>query len=174
MQLSHYDTNFPKKAFPITILADNLKGPYNIGGLFRISEAFGVACIVFGGEVLEFGQAVKRSSRSTDKLVKFKVSHDLKTDLNRFKKYNHQIVGLEITSTSIPISQLKLTLEKPIALIIGNENFGISPDLLELCDTVCHITMFGLNSSMNVTQATGIALYEITNQLQNSIQNTKL
>ncbi|MEJ6791494.1 MAG: adenylyl-sulfate kinase, partial [Lacinutrix sp.] len=49
--------------------------------------------------------------------------------------------------------------------IIGDENFGISESILKQCDTTIHINMFGQNSSMNVVQATNIALYEITKQL---------
>ena len=49
-----------------------------------------------------------------------------------------------------------------MVLIVGNENFGIDKDLLEWSDQKVHINMFGINSSMNVAQATGIALFEIT------------
>ncbi|HCY81920.1 MAG TPA: RNA methyltransferase, partial [Xanthomarina gelatinilytica] len=45
------------------------------------------------------------------------------------------------------------------------ENFGISETVLTLSDAIIHINMFGQNSSMNVVQATSIALYEITKQV---------
>ena len=50
-------------------------------------------------------------------------------------------------------------------MIVGDENFGISEAVLKVSDTIIHINMFGQNSSMNVVQATTIALYEITKQL---------
>ena len=52
-----------------------------------------------------------------------------------------------------------------MVLVIGDENFGISESILKQSDAVIHIDMFGHNSSMNVVQATNIALYEITKQL---------
>ena len=52
-----------------------------------------------------------------------------------------------------------------MGLILGDENFGVSEFVLEQCDAVVHINMYGNNSSMNVAQATSIALYEFTKQL---------
>ena len=49
--------------------------------------------------------------------------------------------------------------------MVGDENFGVSDDVLKLSDVVIHIDMFGQNSSMNAVQAANIALYEITKQL---------
>ena len=53
----------------------------------------------------------------------------------------------------------------PIVLIIGNENHGVSDDLLRQSDIVLHIEMYGNNSSMNVTHAAAIALYELTKKM---------
>jgi len=53
-----------------------------------------------------------------------------------------------------------------VALVIGDENSGISEEILSQCKKQVHITMFGKNSSMNVSQAAAIALYELTKQLQ--------
>lgn len=168
MQLNHYNSKFQKKSFPLKIVCDNMTSPYNIGGLFRVSEAFGVEEIIFGGsENLEFGRRMKRSARATDKLVAYSVSQDLENTLVVLKQQQHQIMGLEITNESKSLNTCQLNLSKPLVLILGNENLGISEPILNLCDVTLHINMFGSNSSMNVIQAASIALYEITNQLQN-------
>jgi len=73
-------------------------------------------------------------------------------------------VSLEITTDSRPIHTHNFH-QTPLALIIGDENHGISEAVLNQSDNVIHIDMFGQNSSMNVVQATSIALYEITKQL---------
>ena len=49
--------------------------------------------------------------------------------------------------------------------MIGDENHGVSASILGECDAVVHIEMYGQNSSMNVVQATSIALYEFTRKL---------
>ena len=75
------------------------------------------------------------------------------------------LIALEITDNSIPISELELPENSKIAFLIGDENHGVSASILEKCDAVVHIEMYGQNSSMNVVQATSIALYEFTKKL---------
>ena len=79
---------------------------------------------------------------------------------------SYQLIALEITDESKALETLKVENDKPVALIVGNENFGISEAVLKQCNEVVHIDMYGKNSSMNVVQATSIALYAITNQLK--------
>jgi tRNA G18 (ribose-2'-O)-methylase SpoU len=72
---------------------------------------------------------------------------------------------LEITSDSIALDTLNLRSDSKILLIVGNERHGISQIVLDMVPTKVHISMFGSNSSMNVSQATGIALYEFSKTL---------
>jgi len=166
MQLNHYTTKFSKKSFPITVVCDNVTNAPNVGSLFRMCDAFGVEELVFCGENTPIGRKMTKTSRATEKVVKYNVVSDLITQILQLKKEGYTIVSLEITSNSLPIHDYKLKKNQKTALIIGDESFGISEDVLALSDAIIHINMFGQNSSMNVVQATNIALYEFTKQLQ--------
>lgn len=137
----------------------------NIGGLFRIADAFGIEKLILCGEDIVIGRKITKTSRATEKVVNFEITKSASTVTENLKNKGYQIISLEITSTSRPIHNFKFPTEKPIALIIGDENFGVSKTILNVSDTVIHIDMFGNNSSMNVVQATNIALYEMTKQL---------
>jgi tRNA G18 (ribose-2'-O)-methylase SpoU len=50
-----------------------------------------------------------------------------------------------------------------MALVVGSEINGVSAEILNISNQIVHINMYGKNSSMNVVQATSIALYEIIN-----------
>lgn len=163
MQLTHYNTQFPKHTFPITIICDDVNTALNIGSLFRICDAFGVEKIIFCGNNISIGRKMTKTSRSTEKHVQYKIVSDISEVITEYKD-SHQLIGLEITSNSKPLKTFKFNTHKPIALILGNENFGISENILKQLDTTVHITMYGHNSSMNVVQAASIALYEITKQ----------
>ena len=166
MQLTHYTTKFNKKTFPITLVCENVTNAPNIGSLFRIADAFGVEKIIFCANDIPLGRKMTKTSRATEKVVKYEVIETISEALKDLKALNYQCIALEITEDSSPIHSFKFSADKPIALIIGDENFGVSEDTLEACDHITHINMFGQNSSMNVVQATNIALYEITKQLQ--------
>ncbi len=165
MQLTHYNTNFKQKTFPIILVCDNVTNSSNIGSLFRIADAFGIEKVIFCGETIPLGRKLTKTSRATEKVVRFKISDSASEIVSALKKQEHTIISLEITNNSLPIHTFQFSKEKPIALIVGDENFGISEEVLKLSDAIIHINMFGKNSSMNVVQASNIALYEITKQL---------
>ncbi len=165
MQLNHYNTNFKSKKFPITLVCDNVTNAPNIGSLFRIADAFGVEKLILCGEHISIGRKVTKTSRATEKVVDYEICESASKVINDLKNDNYQIISLEITSKSKPIHNFLFTIEKPIALVIGDENFGVSENILNISDAIIHINMFGQNSSMNVVQATNIALYEITKQV---------
>ena len=164
MQLTHYNTNFSKCTFPITLVCDNVTNAPNIGSLFRISDAFGIEKLILCGDI-SLGRKMTKTSRATEKIVNYEIEESPSEVVKALKTKGYQIISLEITENSKPIHSFQFLKEKPIALIIGDENFGVSADILEHSDAVIHIDMFGHNSSMNVVQATNIALYEMTKQL---------
>jgi tRNA G18 (ribose-2'-O)-methylase SpoU len=82
----------------------------------------------------------------------------------------YQIVALEITNTSIP---LRLgSFQQKTCLVIGNEKSGIPEDILDVAHCSYHIEMTGGHiSSLNVSVAASIALYEMTQYHLNHISS---
>ncbi len=171
MQLTHYNTHFTKQTFPITLVCDNITNAPNIGSLFRTADAFGVEKIIFCGSPIPKGRKMTKTSRTTEKIVLFKEKESILETVNQLKSEKYFLIAIEITNNSQEIDSYKFPHNQKIALIIGDENFGISEAVLKLSDAIIHINMYGQNSSMNVVQATSIALYEITKQ---SIKNKPL
>ncbi|MGS2740640.1 TrmH family RNA methyltransferase [Sinomicrobium sp. M5D2P17] len=167
MQLTHSNNPFQKKEFPLIIVCDTVTGPANVGGLFRIAEAFGIREIRFcGSRSPEFSPRMKKTARAADKYVPYSYNEDTKNTIAGLKEEGYTLIALEITGESSSVSRFDFSDFPKIALIIGNENLGISPEIIRNSDHCIHIEMFGSNSSMNVVQATGIALYEMTRQMK--------
>lgn len=171
MQLNHYNTNFKQQSFPITLICDNVTNAANIGSLFRIADAFGIEKIIFCGTYIPLGRKMTKTSRDTEKTVVFETYELVSEIVSTLKKQDYTIISLEVTNNSLPIDTYQFSKKKPIVLIVGDENFGISEEILTLSDAIIHINMFGQNSSMNVVQATNIALYEITKQRNEKSHN---
>lgn len=166
MQLTHENTRFEKRKFPITIVCDRIYFQQNIGSLFRIGEAFGIEKIIFiGKEIPLTPRKINKTSRSTHLQIPYFVIEETEEAKAFLLKENFEIIALEITNTSVPIQKITTPKGQKIALLIGNEIDGVSEALLAIANQTTHITMYGNNSSMNVVQATSIALYEISNQL---------
>ncbi|MCO4822265.1 MAG: TrmH family RNA methyltransferase [Flavobacteriaceae bacterium] len=165
MQLTHYNSEFEVRTFPITLVCDGVTNAPNIGSLFRIADAFGIEKIIFCGGHISMDRKMKKTSRATEKVVNYEIQEDIISVLEGLKNSNHEIMSLEITSDSKSLNDIEFNTNKPIVLVVGDENFGVSNEVLKMSNEVFHINMFGKNSSMNVVQATNIALYEMTKQL---------
>ncbi len=164
-QLTHENTAFEPKKFPIILLSETVLQPANTGSLFRLADAFGVEKIYLPNEVNLNSNRLKRTARATVKSVKYSFFSSVKETIAFYKQAGYKIYCLEITKDSIAVEKLQLQTNSKILLVVGNENFGISAATLKLADRCLHITMFGQNSSMNIAQASGIALFEITKKL---------
>lgn len=162
MQTNHYNSSFQKQNFPIVLVCDNITKALNIGSLFRTSDTFGVEKLIFCGENVPLGRRMTKTSRATEKFVDYEIHRNTLELVKDLKSRNHLIIALEITSNSILIQDLKFSKNQKVALIIGDENLGIPDSILNVSDIICHINMYGQNSSMNVVQAASIALYQLT------------
>jgi tRNA G18 (ribose-2'-O)-methylase SpoU len=80
--------------------------------------------------------------------------------IKKLKKQGFEIIALEQTPKSEIL--FEMDFKNPnIALVLGNEVEGISPETLKHCDRHAEIPMYGQKSSLNVAIAAGIAMYEI-------------
>lgn len=164
MQLSHYQTPFKKRMFPVTIVCDQITSPANVGSIFRAADAFGAEKIVFCGHVLpDFGRRMQKTSRSAEKYVPFEIHTEIMPVLERLVANGYLIYALEITEDSVPLNQVALAGTEKVVLVIGGENLGIEEEELTKAHVITHIDMYGTNSSMNVAQALSLALYQFTN-----------
>ncbi len=166
MQTHHDNSPFTKKTFPLVLVCDSLQSPANIGSIFRLADSFGIEKIYFcGAEPNLKSKRMERTARATHQHVPFEYLENHETLLSQLTEANYQLLALEITDTSVPLPFYQFKNAQKIALIIGEENTGVSEKILLRVAESLHIPMYGNNSSMNVATATGIALYEITKQL---------
>lgn len=141
-------------------------GDANIGSLFRLADSFNIEKIVFTGTPVNLdSNRLKRTARATIQNVENEFWEDPAAALKNYTEAGYKAMALEITSDSVALSEISFENEQKLLLVVGNERHGISKNLLSFISLKLHIAMFGRNSSMNVSQATGIALYEITKTL---------
>jgi 23S rRNA (guanosine2251-2'-O)-methyltransferase len=80
----------------------------------------------------------------------------------RFLKDNGYMVVAASEKADINYTQADFT--GPVAIVMGAEDVGISPEVLKLCDTFVSIPQFGHIGSLNVSVAAGVIIYEVVRQ----------
>jgi tRNA G18 (ribose-2'-O)-methylase SpoU len=89
---------------------------------------------------------------------------DLLNWLLEKKRTGHFVVGLEQTSSSVPLPKLKFPVDQPIVLLLGKEKEGIPVPLLQAVDQCVEIPQMGIIRSLNVHVSGAICIWEITKQ----------
>ena len=140
------------------IIVDNLLSPENYGSVLRLADAAGCKKVVFltDNEIKNLSK-LKKTAQNCENLVEWKTETSKQFLSESIENYPN-LIAIEITTNSKSLFELELP--KNCAFVIGNEGYGISPELLEKCNSVVHIPMFGVNGSINVTHALGIVLFE--------------
>ena len=169
-QLTHHDHQASNTKFPLSIIANDLTSPLNVGSLFRICDALGLKTLYLCGKTpTPPDTKINKTSRSTEKYVDYEYQANAEALVTKLKNAGVFIISLEITTSSININsdefKTAISGKQPVCLILGAENTGVSKALLSLSDISTHIPMVGNNSSMNVISAASIACFEITRNM---------
>ena len=154
-----------KKTQKIVIL-DNIRSVYNVGSIFRTSDALGVDKIYLCGctptPTDRFGRARKDLAKvalGAEKDIAWEYVKVTKDIIKKLKKEKFQIIAVEQDKKSINFK--KVVAKYPVAIVMGNEVGGIDKKTLGLCDLIAEIPMVGNKESLNVSVSFGIAGYEI-------------
>jgi TrmH family RNA methyltransferase len=144
----------------LTIVLNNVVDHGNIGTIIRTAKAFGITNIVSTNPDFDaYFRKTIEASRGKVFDIQFKAfNSDIET-ITTLKNKGYQIIA---TSPHAPTIQSSLKLiNKPIALVIGNESDGISEYIEKQADSLIQIPMSGSVESLNVGVATGISIYEL-------------
>lgn len=150
------------KKQPIYIVVDNVLDTYNVGSIFRLADAVAAEKVILCGETLTPpNPRIKKASISTWKWVEWEYAKTAKEAVESVKREakSIKIVVVEQDVRSQPFNAVKYDL--PLALVIGNETYGVSKEVLDMADIIVELPMFGVNKSLNVMVSCGIVLYKI-------------
>lgn len=152
-----------RRRHPLRVVCPGWRDPRNVGSVFRLADAAGLAGVVLAGTTPRPPNAkLARTARSTVDYVDWSYAADAAAWLSTRRAAGDLVVALEITNESRSLLAGPPPLPAPgreLLLVVGAEDHGVPPDLLAECDAAVHLPMFGHNSSMNVAVALGAAVY---------------
>jgi len=155
----------PATQSDLVLLLDNIYDTFNVGGMYRVGDAAGVSHIYHCGSTpISPDPKIKRAAVGLDDYLKHTAVNDILIKIRELKQAGYTIVSLEQSENSKPYDQVKYAGK--IALVAGNETFGVAPEVIAESDLVVELPMYGINKSLNVVVATGIVLYQIRTSLK--------
>lgn len=142
---------------------DGVRSLFNVGSIFRSCEAAGFSSVILGNTPGRENPTVRKTSMGTVDLMPHKKSSDLAQTLVEMKELGYTITAVETAMDSRPF--YANDWQDRGVLVMGNEEYGISPHVLAVCDATVHIPMFGRKNSLNVANAATVLLFHIATSL---------
>lgn len=147
---------------PFFVVLDGVTDVRNFGAIARTCDCAGVSAIVIPDHesVSVNADAVKTSAGALNYLPVCRESNLVKA-IKLMRDSGIMIVG---TDDKTHTTYTKADYTGPVAIVLGAEDKGISPEIKKLCDTLVTIPEFGHINSLNVSVAGGIMIYEVVRQ----------
>jgi len=152
-----------KRQRDLTLIMDNIHDPHNVSAVLRSCDAFGIYKIHLYYTKEKFPEMGRKSSASAMKWVE-KEEHKHPESIRQLKENGLKILATGDEQNSLALNECDMT--EPVAVILGNEHSGISPELQPYIDGYLHIPMQGMVESLNVSVAAAVILYEGWRQRQ--------
>lgn len=154
-------TQYQSGQHAIYLICENLRSAWNVGAILRVADCLGLKKVYLCGFTPKPGQHAEISSSALGADLKelWEARLDAREALQELKQQAVPCYGLETATAAknLLLEQPKL----PLALVLGNERWGVLPSTIQHLDGLYQLPTFGKKNSLNVAVAAGAALYAI-------------
>ncbi|HNC09317.1 MAG TPA: RNA methyltransferase [Anaerolineales bacterium] len=141
------------------VLLDNVRSAWNVGSVLRSADGFGFSHVYLCGITpTPENESVTKTSLGAEEYLTWSQHKDAVKLVKGLKKEGWKIFALEEDKRAVHVNALPAS-DKKMCLILGSEVTGVDPSLLDLCDGIFYIPMFGQKRSLNVAIAFSVAAY---------------
>jgi len=146
----------------LLLVLDGIQDPHNLGACLRTADAAGVDAVVVPRHgAAGLGPTVSKVAAGAAESIPFAAVSNTGKTLAWIKEYGVSVIG---TSDAGDKTLYDCDLSGPVALVMGQEHAGLRKNIQARCDELVSLPMHGTVSSLNVSVATGICLYEVVRQ----------
>lgn len=151
---------------PLIIILDDIRSLNNIGSVFRTADAFLIEKIYLCGiTATPPNKEIHKTALGATDTVAWEHADDITAVIRQLKQSNVSVYAVEQVQDSTSLEQFTVDKNSTIALIFGNEVFGVSQKAIELCDGSIEIPQLGTKHSLNISVSAGIVIWDLFKKL---------
>ena len=170
-ELGRMDTDHFKKSIklPLTIILDDVRSLYNVGSVFRTSDAFRVERIILCGITATPENClveIHKTALGAEESVEWIYSSSCINTVKELKEKGYVTVAVEQVEDSIKLDNLVVDKTRRYALVLGNEVKGVNQGVVDICDYSLEIPQYGTKHSLNISVSAGLVIWEFAKQLK--------
>ena len=160
---------------PLIVVLDDVRSMYNIGSVFRTSDAFRVEAVYLCGITARPPHPeIHKTALGGEDSVTWRYFATAQEAVEELHRNNYHVFAIEQCEGSTLLQELKidnspssflLPPSSKYAVVFGNDVKGVHQEVVDLCDGCIEIPQFGTKHSMNVSVTAGIVIWEFARQL---------
>lgn len=151
---------------PLVVVLDNVRSLYNVGSVFRTSDAFRLQGICLCGITARPPHIeIHKTALGAEESVNWCYYEDTVECVDNLRKEGYTILSIEQCEGSTLLPNLQIDSTKRYAVVMGNEVKGVQQEVVDKSDGCIEIPQYGTKHSMNVSVTAGIIIWEFARQL---------
>ena len=160
------------KKLPLTIILDDVRSLYNVGSVFRTSDAFRIERIILCGITATPQNSlveIHKTALGAEESVEWIYSDDCVKCVKELNDNGYTTIAVEQVEGSTKLDEFVVDSSARYALVFGNEVKGVNQEVVDICKISLEIPQFGTKHSLNVSVTAGLVIWEFFKQLKDML-----
>jgi 23S rRNA (guanosine2251-2'-O)-methyltransferase len=150
------------KKLPIIIVLDNVRSLNNVGSAFRTADSFLLENIYLCGVTGQPpNKEIEKTALGATESVNWSYFETTKEAIEYLKQKKYKVFAIEQVEKSIYLQNFKYEKNQAIALVFGNEVYGVEQEVINCCDGCIEIPQLGTKHSLNISVSIGIVVWDL-------------
>lgn len=168
MQRLSIDEFHEAKKLPLTVVLDDVRSLYNVGSVFRSSDAFRVEAVYLCGiTATPPHPEIHKTALGGEDSVVWRYFNTATEAVQSLHDDGVTVYSIEQVEGSTKLQNLQLDTDKRYAVVLGNEVKGVHQEVVDMSDGCLEIPQFGTKHSLNVSVTAGMVIWEVAKQFIN-------
>ena len=148
---------------PIVVVLDHVRSLYNVGSVFRSSDAFRIEGVVLCGITAQPPHPeIHKTALGAEESVDWRYFSQTEDAVEWLQEKGYVVLAVEQCEGSTMLQDFQREPGKKYAVVLGNEVKGVQQQVVDLCDGCLEIPQYGTKHSLNVSVAAGIVLWHLS------------
>lgn len=148
---------------PIVVVLDHVRSLYNVGSVFRSSDAFRIEGVCLCGITAQPPHPeIHKTALGAEESVSWKYFEHTEDAVSWLKQQGYKVLAVEQCEGSTMLQDFVRQPEEKYAVVLGNEVKGVQQQVVDMCDGCLEIPQYGTKHSLNVSVTAGIVLWHLS------------
>lgn len=151
--------------FPLVVVLDHVRSLYNVGSVFRTSDAFRLQGVCLCGiTATPPHPEIHKTALGAEDSVEWKYFERTEDAVEMLLEQGYTVLAVEQCEGSMMLQDFKYEKDRKYAIVLGNEVKGVQQQIVDRCKGCLEIPQYGTKHSMNVSVTAGIVIWSIIAQ----------